>query len=32
MNSEDWKRVAITVLAAVFAAFAIKYLKRWKVL
>ncbi len=32
MTKQDYKRIAITVLGAVLAAYALKYLKEWKLL
>lgn len=32
MNKDDTKRIILTVLGAILAAYAIKYLKVWKLL
>lgn len=32
MTQDDYKRIAITVIGAIAAAYAIKYLKVWKLL
>ncbi len=32
MNKDDAKRIVLTVLGAILAAYAIKYLKVWKLL
>ncbi len=32
MTRDDYKRVALTVLGAVLAAYALKYLKVWKLI
>lgn len=32
MNQDDTKRIVLTVLGAILAAYAIKYLKVWKLL
>lgn len=32
MNKDDMKRIVLTVLGAILAAYAIKYLKVWKLL
>ena len=32
MTKDDYKRIALTVLGAVLAAYAVKYLKVWRLL
>ncbi len=32
MTKDDYKRIALTVLGAVLAAYALKYLKVWKLI